>query len=314
METEPKKKNRVIAVGNQKGGVAKTTLTVQLAAALAERGNKCLVWDLDMNSGASKHFGIKDSMRLLGTFEVLLGKEDPEDVIVREGELENVLLPPNLDLLPARRNLELIDSAIAAELGPMFERGSVLLAPLKTLSNKYDYIFLDTGPNLMVPTVAAYKGAGYFLLSAAPESFAVQGLTDALKDIRSAQINGNPNLVLIGVVLQAVPGRQTKLSRKLIGFVKRTFSEVPYWMKPYETTISHSTVVGTAQDGGKTVFQTEPKHKITEQYRMLAEEVETRIDKLEQERGAALAPLPKPVDIDIETHSGNDNEKVAANG
>src|SRR3954447_8454061 len=74
------KNARVIAVGNQKGGVAKTTNAVQLAAALAEAGRQCLVWDLDMNCGTTQHFGIPDNMAILGTYEVMMGEEEPRDV------------------------------------------------------------------------------------------------------------------------------------------------------------------------------------------------------------------------------------------
>ena len=298
MSDNSRRKTRVVAVGNQKGGVAKTTLAVQLAAALGERGKRCLVWDLDMNCGASQHFGIKRAMKLLGTYEVLLGKEDPKDVIVQQGELEEVQLPQNLDLLPARRNLENVDSAFSTELGPMFEKGNALIKPVQTLDGEYDYIFLDTAPNLTTPTIAAYKAAEYFLLSAAPETFAVRGLTEALRDIGDAQRNGNPKLTLIGIVLQAVPGKPTKLSEKLIAFVEKTFDEVPEWMQPYRTRISYSTVISSAQDQGKTIFQTEPKHKVAEQFRALAREFEERLDHLEAEQSARGAPLPRPTTLD----------------
>src|SRR5918994_4834576 len=90
----------VIAVGNQKGGVGKTSNTVHLATALAEQGRKCLVWDLDVNCGSTQHFGIPDNMAILGTYEVLMGAEQPDEVIVREGDLEEVELPANVHLLP----------------------------------------------------------------------------------------------------------------------------------------------------------------------------------------------------------------------
>src|SRR5271157_193181 len=98
----PPRRTRVIAVGNQKGGVAKTTNTVHLAAALAERGRMCLIWDLDVNCGATQHFGIPENMAVLGTYEVLLGAEPPEEVIIREGDIEGIEMPANLHLLPAR--------------------------------------------------------------------------------------------------------------------------------------------------------------------------------------------------------------------
>ena len=185
---------RVIAIGNQKGGVAKTTNAVQLAAALAETGHRCLVWDLDMNCGTSQHFGIPDSMAILGTFEVMMGEEQPRDVIVRAGELPEIDLPERLDLLPARRKLEGIDQALTGKWAKFVDLSTLLKKPLDSLRSDYDYIFLDTAPNLTTPTIAAYKAADFFLLSAMPETFAIQGLSAALQDIKSVrERGGNPN-------------------------------------------------------------------------------------------------------------------------
>src|SRR5512142_3346372 len=290
-------RTKVVAVGNQKGGVGKTSNTVHLAAAIAETGRKCLVWDLDVNCGSTQHFGIPDNMAILGTYEVLMGEESPDEVIVREDELEEVELPQNVHLLPARRNLEFIDQALVGKLGRFSDLGSVLKKPLESLRGKYDYIFLDTAPNLTTPTIAAYKAADYFLLSAMPETFAVQGLNNALKDIQSVREHGgNPHLTLIGVVLSNVDGRLTRLARELLGYVEETFAQTPPWMRKYETTISRTTVIPAAQKAGKTIFQTEPHHKVTEQSRALGREFGARVALLEQESTSSLAAqsLPTP--------------------
>lgn len=271
------KDTRVIAVGNQKGGVAKTTNAVHIAAALAEAGRSCLIWDLDVNCGATQHFGIPEKMPLLGTYEVLMGMEKPEDVIVREDEIDDVRLPANLNLLPARRNLEGIDQALVGHFGRFADIGVALQKPIQRLRGKYDYVFLDTAPNLTTPTVAAYKAADYFLLSAMPEAFAVQGLNSALSDITSARRHGNPELTLLGVVLANVDGRQTRLARELLEYVERTFGVLPPWMRKFSTSISRATIIPAAQKRGETVFQTEPKHKICQQFRDLAIELERRI-------------------------------------
>ena len=100
----------VIAVGNQKGGVAKTTNTVHLAAALGELGRECLIIDLDMNQGATRHLGIP-SEAFLGAYEMLIGEERAEDVIITN-EDEGVELPTNVHLISARRNLEKVEQAL----------------------------------------------------------------------------------------------------------------------------------------------------------------------------------------------------------
>ncbi|MBV8382490.1 MAG: ParA family protein [Planctomycetaceae bacterium] len=292
------RKTRVIAVGNQKGGVGKTTNTVHLATALGELGRRCLVWDLDVNCGSTQHFGIPDNMAILGTYEVLMGAEQPEEVIVRQGDLEEVELPGNLDLLPARRNLEFIDQALVGKFGRFTDLGSVLKAPLATLRGKYDYIFLDTAPNLTTPTIAAYKSADCFLLSAMPETFAVQGLNNALRDIQSVREHGgNPQLTLVGIILSNVDGRLTRLARELLRYVEDTFAETPPWMRKYETTVSRTTIIPAAQKLGKTIFQVEPRHKVTDQFRSLAREFEARMKMLDgkgPEGRASDVPQPDP--------------------
>ena len=295
--TTERLKTKVIAVGNQKGGVGKTSNTVHLATALSELGRKCLVWDLDVNCGSTQHFGIPDNMAILGTYEVLMGAEQPEEVIVRQGDLEEVELPENLHLLPARRNLEFIDQALVGKLGRFSDLGSVLKKPLLSLHGKYDYVFLDTAPNLTTPTIAAYKAAEFFLLSAMPETFAVQGLNNALKDIQSVRENGgNARLTLIGVVLSNVDGRLTRLARELLSYVEETFAKTPPWMRKYETTISRTTVIPAAQKVGRTIFQTEPHHKVTEQFRALAREFESRMMMVDVQSAASLAAqhVPQP--------------------
>ena len=250
-----------------------------------------------MNCGSTQHFGIPDNMAILGTYEVLMGEEQPEEVIVRQGELEEVELPKNVELLPARRNLEFIDQALIGKYGKFSDISAVLKKPLNELRGQYDYIFLDTAPNLTTPTIAAYKSADFFLLSAMPETFAIQGLNNALKDIQSVREHGgNPKLTLIGVVLSNVDGRQTRLARELLNYVEETFAQTPPWMRKYDTTISRTTIIPAAQKSGQTIFQTEPTHKVTDQFRSLAREFEKRMAMVDKVSHTALAAqnVPQP--------------------
>ena len=264
---------RIIAVGNQKGGVAKTTNTVHLATALGEMGRQCLIWDLDMNHGATLHFGIP-SEGFLGTFEVLIGEEQPEDVIITNDD-EDVELPEHVHIIAARRNLEKIDQALVAKNKFLITQ-DVLLKPLQSLRGRYDYIFLDTAPNATTPTIAAYKAAELFILSAMPDPFAIAGLNDALADIQDAQRHGNPHIRLLGVILSGVDKR-TRLASTLNEYVEQIFAPDGRRSAKFKTTISRSTVIPQAQKLGKTLFQTHPTHTVTEQYRALAREVETRL-------------------------------------
>jgi chromosome partitioning protein len=267
------RRTHVIAVGNQKGGVGKTTNTVHISMALCELGRKCLIWDLDMNHGATMHFGIP-SESFLGTYEVLMGDENPDDVILTS-EDEGVELPPNLHLIPARRNLENIDEALAAR-DKFINRPDVLIDPLSRLRGKYDYIFLDTAPNATTPTIAAYKAADWFILSALPETFAIAGLNDALADIDKARRRGNRNLRLLGVVVSCTDKRTT-LSNQLTEYVEKIFGPDGDKSMKFDATISRAVVIPKAQKLGKTIFQTNSTHKVTEEYRHLAREIEERL-------------------------------------
>ena len=155
------------------------------------------------------------------------------------------------------------------------------------MNGKYDYIFLDTAPNATTPTVAAYKAAKWFILSAFPDPLAISGLTDALVDIRAAQQHGNPALRILGVVLSGIDGRKTRLATSLIDYVEEKFSVDGGPSAKFKTTISRSTVVPEASKVGKTVFQTDPTHKVAQQYRALAQEIEERT-------GRAPMAVPAP--------------------
>lgn len=285
------KKARVIAVGNQKGGVGKSTLSVHLATALGEMGKKCLLWDLDMNRGATLQLGLPVEMPILGSFEILTGAEDPLEVVIRHGDVEGIELPQNVELIPARRNLEGIDAVLSTKY--KFGNPKDILRPLVDgLRNDYDYVFLDTAPNLTIPTVAAYKAADYFLLSAIPEPLAIEGLNDALADIATVREQGNPSLRLIGVVLSAIKGRSTRLQRELIAYVQETFDRGPDpYIKSYRTLITETTYICESQKLGKTMFQLYPAHKVTDQFRELAREMETRLNALE---GIETLPSTEP--------------------
>lgn len=277
------KKGRVIAVGNQKGGVGKTTNTVHIARALAERGAKVLLIDLDMNHGATRHFGIEPEA-FLGSFEMLIGAEPAENLVLTQQDLEEEgggNLPENLDLIPAARKLEGIDQAVMSRSKFTTPR-DVLRVPIESLRDRYDYIFLDTAPNATLPTLAAYMNADYFILSAMPDPFAIAGLNDAVRDIIDARQKGNTNLVLLGVVISAVDKR-TSLANSLSEFVENSFKAGAGGESvKFKTTIGRSTVIPQTQKVGKTLFETHSTHKVTEEYRKLAKEIEERLDKFER--------------------------------
>ena len=268
------RRTSVLTVGNQKGGVAKSTLANNLCAALGERGRKVLLWDLDMNHGSTRNFGI-DPEVFLGTYEILTGAEEPENVILTNEE-PDVELPENVHLIPASRKLEDIDEVLTTKK-KFLVRHNALIEPITRLRGTYDYIVLDTAPNATTPTLASYICTDFFILSAIPEPRSIDGLGDALRDIEDAkQVAGRP-LNLLGVALSAVNTR-TNLARALRQYVEEFFTVNDRCLK-FETEISVCTYIPAAQKIGKTVLQTHPKHKVSDQYRALAAEVEERVNE-----------------------------------
>jgi chromosome partitioning protein len=264
----------VIAVGNQKGGVGKTTNTIQIAGALAERGRKSLIIDLDMTSGATKALRAPTE-GWISSFELLTGAENAEDTIITNEEPE-VPLPPNIHLVPSSRKLAELDTFLAQN--PWLIHQDLLIEPMNRLRGRYDYIFLDTPPQKTKTTIPALKVADYAVLSAMPDHLAVSALAEALSDIAAAQRHANAQLELLGVILCAVPRPKTRLARELVAYVERTCVDADGQSLKFATEISRSVAVQEAQKAGQTLMQHQGDHPVADEYRTLAREFEERLN------------------------------------
>lgn len=285
----------VVGIGNQKGGVGKTTITVQLACALAELGRKILIIDLDVNAGSTKHFGIKPEA-YLGSFEVLVGDEQPLDVVITRDDEER--LPEGIDLLTGSRKLEELENRLRMKKSKFDDTPlhDVLKPVVRQLRGHYDYVFLDTPPSAPLPVVAAYKAADGFLLVAIPEGLAIKGLNEALHDVDEVRKFGNPKLALVGVAIGAVEGK-TRLSKELVDYVSKTFKE--YQLLPV---IPRATIIPTAQTQERTVFDVDPTHPIVQAFRDLAADFERKV--------ARYIGIKKPQSMPVSEESG----AMVANG
>lgn len=259
---------QVIAIGNQKGGVTKSTLATHLSVGLAKKGNKVLLWDLDPGSGATSYFGI--SQDYAGGYEVLLGGEDAQEVMLTSKD-EGINLPENLAMISASKKIEGLEVALRNK-SRFVEPREVLTKPLSQLRTMFDYIFLDTAPNPGSTTLAAYKAADWFLLAATPEPGSIDGINKALEDIQEAQQFLNAKLKLLGVIVSRVKPR-TKLTERLMSLLRDGFPE----SMVFGTEISESVIVAAAQESFQTVFDFSPDHKVTKQYEELIAEFEHRI-------------------------------------
>ncbi len=274
MDRNDSTNTKVIAVGNQKGGVGKTTNTAHIATALGMLGRSVLVWDLDVNYGATSHFGIPPQA-YSGTFHVLTEDREPEDVILTN-EDPDIHLPEGVNVIPSSRELEKLETVLRTG-DPFFTPRDVLTQPLNKLRGKYDYVFLDTAPNTsVITTLGSYITADYFIISTIPERFALEGLKNALKDIAMAQRKDrNPHLILLGVLVSGLDKRIRK-AREYDQAIRESFAASGQVSTKFKTTISRAAAIPRAQDAGKTVFQTEPDHEVCSQFMDIAREIEER--------------------------------------
>src|SRR5262249_44459335 len=157
--------------------------------------------------------------------------------------------------------------------------------PRKVLSGLYGSLFLQPAPHATAPTVASYMAADFFILAAVPEHFAIDGLKAALDDIRTAKRRGNSRLELLGVVLSCV-NKRYRTAQLLTGYVEKTFTPEGGRSLKFDTEISRAVAIPQAQQQGQSIFQMEPAHKVADEYRQLAREVESRIKEFQARTNA----------------------------
>ena len=287
----PERRTWVLALANQKGGVGKTTNTINLAGALGTLGYESLIIDLDMTAGATKALGAPTS-GWVSTFELLTGDEPPEDCIIDERD-EEVTLPPHIHLIPSSRKLNELDTWLGRDENRWVNPLDLLAEPIQGLRGRYDFIFLDTPPQITRTSLPAFKVADFILLSATPDKLAIEGLGEALRDIASAQRAGNPDLTLLGVILCAIPRPKTRLARQLCTYVEEHVKAPSGSSLKFGTEIGRTVVLQEAQRMNTTVFDYDSKHPVAAEYRALGTEVVERIAAL---RGAEL-PAERELDV-----------------
>ncbi len=257
---------RIIAVMNQKGGVGKTTTSVNLSAALAASGRKVEVIDLDPQSHASLHLGL--------TFESEF--DSVYDVLVNDQSLASVRrqLSDNLALVPAHLDLAAADFELASVLG----REKILADKIAEDSERYDYIIIDCPPSLGVLTLNALVAAEEVIIPLQPHFLALHGLSKLLETIVLVAKRLNSRLHVSGVVLCLYDGRTT-LANDVKNDVKAFFSDnegrPEAWrnVKVFETNIRNNIRLAEAPSYGKSIFDYDPKSNGADDYRALCREI-----------------------------------------
>jgi chromosome partitioning protein len=199
-------------------------------------------------------------------------------------------LPKNVHLIPSRRNLDNLEIDLRTRNRYADPRDS-LKKPLEKLQGKYDFIFLDTAPHVTPATLAAYKAARWFVIAVTPEPLGVQGMIEALEDIKQAKEFAGSQIELLGVLMSRVDKR-TRLSTQLVQFVRENF---PSNSGAFSTNIGTAVAIANAQEQGKTVLQTEPTHRSAEEYRAVARELAERLQARTSAAADTLEELAKGV-------------------
>ena len=252
---------RIIAIANQKGGVGKTTTSINLSACLAEIGQKVLTVDIDPQGNTTSGLGVDKNTVENNVYDLLLGECSIEDCIV-ETEIENQsLIASNVNLAGAEIELLNIEN-----------REYVLHNEIEKIKDNYDFIIIDCPPSLNMLTVNAMTTASTVLVPIQCEYYALEGLSQLMYTINLVQERLNPSLHMEGVVFTMYDAR-TNLSLQVVENVKENLDTTIY-----KTIIPRNVRLAEAPSHGKPINIYDSKSTGAESYRLLAQEVIDRED------------------------------------
>ena len=245
---------KIIAIVNQKGGVGKTTTTVNLTASLSTMGKKVLLCDFDPQANATSGMGVDKNTASPNIYDVLVNGADPQKAIVHT---------KYGDVIPSNKAL----AGAGVEIISIADREQLLKKALSQISAQYDYIFIDCPPSLELLTINALCAAGSLLVPVQCEYYALEGLSDLISTIRMMKRSVNPDLSIEGVLLTMYDGR-TNLSVQVAEEIKRYFPG-----QVYASVIPRNVRLSEAPSHGLPIIAYDRFSRGAESYQALAAEI-----------------------------------------
>jgi len=253
---------KIISLVNQKGGVGKTTTSINLSASLAVLGKRVLLIDLDPQGNTTTGVGINKGEINVSIYDVLIGERNIKDSIIKTKYSNFYVIPSTINLAGVGSELS---ERSRRETG--FKQGEQLKTCLLEIKDDFDYIILDCPPSLEIITMNALIASNSVIIPVQCEFFALEGITQLLKTIMQAQKSLNPTLDIEGVLLTMLDSR-TNLGFEVVDDIRSFFKE-----KVYNTIIPRLVKITEAPSHGEPIIEYEPNSRGSEAYLNLAKEV-----------------------------------------
>ena len=252
----------IIAIANQKGGVGKTTTAINLSAALADKGLKTLLVDLDPQGNSSMSYLAPEDLEGPTIYEALI-----ESTISCSDIVRPVPSNKNLFIAPAGISLAKIESKLLGELDSHYR----LKDELEAVEQRFDYLVLDTPPTLGLITINALVAATHVLVPIQSSYFALEGTDDLLETIDKLKVRANPGLQILGAVI-TLHDKRTLLAKDIMSEIRKVFGD-----KLFETVITRSVRLEESPAYRESIFSFSPRSSGAFEYYKLSEEVLSRV-------------------------------------